>query len=389
MFSERINRLSGSLIREILSLTQRPGVISFAGGLPAADVMPAFDFSQLPDSLRQYGPSEGESILREKIAAHAQQLGIQATADQVLILSGSQQALDLTAKLFIDPGTPILVEAPTYLAALQNFRLFGAEMHELALQPSGIDPAELAAKAKCHRPAFCYLIPTFQNPSGYCYDAATRQAVARTLDELALPLIEDEPYRELAYDKAERRPLCADLHTAPFIYCGSFSKTATPGLRVGYLVASPTLMPNLIKLKQAADLHTNRIGQWLLANWLDSPAYQEHILKTRAYYRQQRDIMLTALANHCGELATWDTPPGGLFIWARLNQQIDTRRLLQATMAQNVAFMPGEPFFATPVDAAGCIRLNFSHATADAVEQGIAIIKDALQQAFVNQKNCT
>ncbi|MBB5018895.1 DNA-binding transcriptional MocR family regulator [Chitinivorax tropicus] len=387
MFSERIERLSGSLIREILSLTQRPGMISFAGGLPASHMMPCFDFTQLPAELRQYGPSEGEPILREKIAEHVRQLGIQATAEQVLVLSGSQQALDLVAKLFIDPGTPMLVEAPTYLAALQNFKLFGADLHELPLSAAGIDPEQLRQTAQRTRPACCYLIPTFQNPSGYCYSPETRAAVSQVLDDLMLPLIEDEPYRELAYDAVERRPLCAGLKQAPFIYCGSFSKTATPGLRVGYLVASPKLMPYLIKLKQAADLHTNRVGQYVLAKWLDTPDYHAHIATIRQYYRQQRDTMIDALNRHCQELAEWETPPGGLFIWARLRKPLDTREILKTTMARNVAFMPGEPFFATPVDTAGCIRLNFSHASADAVEQGIAIIKDALQDAFVNLKS--
>ncbi|MEW9897042.1 PLP-dependent aminotransferase family protein [Chitinivorax sp. PXF-14] len=387
MFSERIDRLSGSLIREILALTQRPGVISFAGGLPASHIMPPFDFAGLPPELRQYGASEGEMALREKVSAHVRELGIDAGPDQVLILSGSQQGLDLASKLFIDVGTRVMVEAPTYLAALQNFKLFGATFDELTLNPHGIDADELAAKARQHKPACCYLIPTFQNPSGYCYSAETRMAVAETLDELDIPLIEDEPYRELMYDEVDRTPLCARLTRAPWIYLGSFSKTMMPGLRVGFLVASKSLMPYLTRLKQAVDLHTNRVGQWYLAEHFETPAYHAHIREARSYYRQQRDYMADALARHLGEVASWQVPPGGLFLWLKLRDKLNTRALLEAALKRDVAFMPGEPFFATPMEASGALRLNFSLATPAQIDEGIPLLREVVEDALVNRKS--
>ena len=195
MYSERISRLTGSLIREILALTQQPGVISFAAGLPAATAMPPLDLSAAPQGLRQYGTTEGEPELRALLARDLTALGCVCTPDQVLITAGSQQGIDLVSKLFIDPGTPVMLEAPSFLAALQSFRLFGARFLTLPLAADGIDPQALRMRIAQERPAFIYLIPTFQNPSGYCYSDAVRREVARVLDDTGVPLIEDEPYR--------------------------------------------------------------------------------------------------------------------------------------------------------------------------------------------------
>lgn len=219
-FSERITRLKSSLIREILAAAQRPEVMSFAGGLPAEAMLPAVDWAELPAGMGQYGMSEGEPALREAIAAQARELGVPCEASQVLIVSGSQQTLDLASKLFIDSGTEVLVEAPTYLAALQSFQLFGAECLAVPQQADGPDIAALRATLEQHTPAFAYLIPTFQNPSAVRYSEDKRDAVAALLDEFGVTLLEDEPYRELVFDQGCAKPIVARLQRASWIYTG-------------------------------------------------------------------------------------------------------------------------------------------------------------------------
>ena len=364
-FSSRSQDLHPSPIREILAVVDRPGMISFAGGLPAVDSFPHFSLDAMPKQMLQYGPSEGEWELRRRIAEELHSQGLQCTAEQVLILSGSQQGIDLVAKLFIDPGTPVAVESPTYLAALQVFRFFGARF---VAYDAGAPDSEALLREK---PAFAYAIPTFQNPSGRCLDAAERAALAAACDTTRTPLFEDDPYRDLVYDACERTPVCALLEQAPWVYQGSFSKSLAPGLRLGYLVASPELLPFLTRLKQAADLHSNRVSQWLVLQQLNDPARGHKLEALAGQYRRRRDAFEAALRRHFADLASWRTPPGGLFFWLTLNRRIDTRKLLPKAIEAGVAFMPGEPFL--PIDTAGCgqLRLNFSHAGEAEAELGL------------------
>lgn len=380
MFSERISRLTGSLIREILAAAQRPEVISFAGGLPAADCLPELDFTGVPQGMAQYGTTEGEPELREQIVKQMQQIGLECTADQVLVLSGSQQAIDLVSKLFIDPGTPVVTEGPTYLAALQAFNLFGANITAVAQEDGQLNPAHLQQALKQARPRLTYLIPSFQNPSGSCYSDSTRQALAEVIDEAGLPVMEDDPYRALAYDGEPGTPLVSRLKKAPWIYSGSFSKTMAPGCRIGFLVASPELYPYLVKIKQSTDLHTNRPGQWFVAQQLKDPGYPAHLLRLREKYKQGRDAMQQSLLQHFADLADWEVPKGGLFFWLTLKAPQDTRELLQRALREkNVVFMPGEPFYPHPDKGIGHLRLNFSHATPDKIEQGIARLAELIR----------
>jgi DNA-binding transcriptional MocR family regulator len=301
-------------------------------------------------------------------------------ASQVLIVSGSQQTLDLAAKLFIDPGTKVLVEAPTYLAALQPFQLFGADC--LAV-PQEADGPQLDALREqlAQKPAFGYLIPTFQNPSAVRYSEARRDAVAALFDEYGVPLIEDEPYRELVFDGGSATPIVSRLRKASWIYTGTVSKTLLPGLRVGFLIATPDLFPMLLRLKQAADLHTNRIGQWQALQWLGTQQYREHLAELRDFYRVRRDAMQSALLEHFAELADWQVPQGGLFFWLKLKQPLDTRTLLQPALAENVAFMPGEPFFVDPEQNHGYLRLNFSHVAPERLGEGLQRLTRVIRQA--------
>ncbi len=380
-FSERVTRLKSSLIREILAAAQRPEVMSFAGGLPAEAMLPALNWDGMPLTLGQYGMSEGEPQLRELLAAQARALGVPCQASQVLVVSGSQQTLDLAAKLYIDKGTKVLLEGPTYLAALQIFQLFGADCLTVPLEADGPDLATLRSLLEHHRPAFIYLIPTFQNPSAVRYSETKRAAVAALLDEFGVTLIEDEPYRELSFDGASAQPIAGRLKKASWIYTGTVSKTLLPGLRVGYLIASPDLFPHLLKLKQSADLHTNRVGQWQAMQWIGTQKYQQHLAELRCFYRERRDAFQAALVRHFGDLADWQTPQGGLFFWLTLKQPLDTRTLLAQALDQDVAFMPGEPFFSEPDQHLGSLRLNFSHIDPARLDEGLKRLAAVVRQA--------
>lgn len=371
--SARIADLQASPIREILSVIERPGMISFAGGLPAPDSFPRLSVAEPPPRLLQYGASEGEPELRSLIAAQLAQLGLDSAAERVLVLSGSQQGIDLVAKLCIDPGTPVAVEAPTYLAALQAFRFFGARFLPL-------DPAQ-PELALAQRPALAYVIPTFQNPTGRCWTAAQRAALAASCDRHGVLLFEDDPYRDLVYEDVDRRPVCAGLRQASWVYQGSFSKTLAPGLRLGFLACSADLLPWLTRLKQAADLHSCRLSQWLVQTQLEEAGRATRLHALAARYRSRRDAFEALLRQHFSGLADWELPSGGLFFWLRLRQALDTGALLQRAVAQGVAFMPGAPFFPLPQEGASAhLRLNFSHASADQAERGLALLADLIRQ---------
>jgi DNA-binding transcriptional MocR family regulator len=373
-FTQRLAQLEASPIRDILAVVDRPGMISFAGGMPAMASFPQLDLGRIPASAMQYGASEGDTALREQIAKEVQASGLNCTADQVLVLSGSQQGLDLVAKLFIDPGTPVAVETPTYLAALQVFRFLGARFVPLDRQaPVLQQPGDTA-------PALAYAIPTFQNPTGHCYSASERAALAAVCDAANVPLLEDDPYRDLAYEACARTPVCSLLRHAPWIYQGSFSKSLAPGLRLGYLVASPQLMPYLVRLKQAADLHSNRMSQWLVLQQLRDPARGERMDRVVDMYRRKRDAFARALDKHFQGLGHWQVPQGGLFFWLTLRQRIDTRLLLPLAIEQGVAFMPGESFYADRQGARGELRLNFSHAEEADIDKGLAVLAQLIRE---------
>jgi 2-aminoadipate transaminase len=376
-FAQRTANLHASPIREILAVIERPGMTSFAGGLPAAATFPALDYSAVSDSHLQYGASEGELELRAHVAGDLRTRGLDVTPEQILILSGSQQGIDLVAKLFVEPGTLVAVESPTYLAALQVFRFFGA--HFQILQPSA------PRSGLKDSPALVYLNPTFQNPTGTCYSQAERSALAWACDAAKVTVFEDDPYRDLAFEECDRQPVCARLERASWVYQGSFSKSLAPGLRLGYLTCSPDLWPLLIRLKQAADLHSNRLSQALVLRALQSPGHAARLVELCDFYRTRRDAFELSLQRHFGTLAEWERPLGGLFFWLKLTTRgLDTQKLLTTALAQHVAFMPGEPFFPDPALAYPSLRLNFSHASTAAAEQGLALLS-ALVQAQLEE----
>ncbi|HTK35031.1 MAG TPA: PLP-dependent aminotransferase family protein [Caulobacteraceae bacterium] len=368
--STRTADLHASPVRQMLDAALRPGMISFAGGLPAAETFAGLDLPAPPRDLLQYGPTEGEPALRARIAEDLRALGVDAAPDRVLLLSGSQQGIDLAAKLVVDAGASVAVEAPAYLAALQVFRFFGARFQVL----DRADPAGGWAGAP---PRLAYVTPTFQNPAGACWSAEERLRFARACEAHDVIVFEDDPYRDLAYEPCERRPVCAGLDGA-FIYQGSFSKTVAPGLRLGFLTASADLYPYLVRLKQAADLHTNRLSQWMVLQYLEAPDRAERLEAVTSFYRRRRDVFEAALQRHLGGLADWRTPPGGLFFWATLRGGVDAQALLARALERDLLFTPGSHFMVDG-DATSSMRLNFSHAAPDAAERGLQILGDLVR----------
>ncbi|BCL75025.1 GntR family transcriptional regulator [Jeongeupia sp. HS-3] len=380
MFARRIDQLCSSLVRDILAATKRPGMISFAGGLPAEEAL--FRPEQLDASLLasawQYGETEGEPALRAAIALLGRELGLDCRPEQVLIVNGSQQGIDLVSKLMIDEGTPVLTEAPAYLAALQSFGLFGARFCPVKVEPTGADLAGFERTLPDVR--FAYLTPTFQNPSGYCYTDAERDAVAASLDRHDVMLFEDDPYRALSYDGEAPLPIAGRLNKARWIYQGSFSKTLAPGLRLGFLIVHPDLVSPLTRLKQAADLHSNRISQTIVADLLARGELARHVAAVLPLYRERRDAMAQALQTHLGDRVQWSLPSGGLFFWVKLAGHCDTMALMRRALESGVAVMPGEPFFPAGSEASW-LRLNFSHANPAQIDAGMARLATLLDAA--------
>lgn len=362
MFARRMQRLSSSLIREILALTQAPDMISFAGGLPAAEVMPDWIDSTPPADWRQYARSEGEQALREWVADQMCAVGRRCGPEQVLITSGSQQGIDLVSRLMVEEGSQVLLESPTYLAALQNFNLLGASYLGYAVGADGID-RDGFVDALAQNPCMAYLNPTFQNPTGYCYSEEERQFVARQLDDAGVLLFEDDPYRALNLDGVHTQPLVSHIEKAPWIYAGSFSKMLMPGLRLGYLVVREDLMAPLLRLKQTTDLHTCRVSQWQLLGLLQHPEFESRLAHANDFYRHKRALMANALEAHFSDIAQWQTPEGGLFFWLTLKQDFAGREMVDRALSEGVGFMPGFAFYPEGQVRHNTLRLNFSHAS--------------------------
>ena len=352
-------------------------MISFAGGLPAMETFPDLTHVNLPRKSLQYGPTEGDKPLRELIAKRLAAQGLEVSSGQILVLSGSQQGIDLVAKLMIDRDTKVAVENPTYLAALQVFKLFGAVFEPFAAKQ--LDSLATAGST----PAMLYVNPSFQNPTGYCYTEQERRQLAGICSHRGILLFEDDPYRDLAYADTCRTPICSYANRDNWIYQSSFSKTFAPGLRLGFLACSKPLIPYLTRLKQAVDLHSNRLSQQLVYQHLSDTANPSRLRDLVVIYRAKRDQFNHHLNKHLSEYAEWEIPDGGLFFWLRLKSEftLDTRQLLTRTLEHNVAFMPGEPFFANNDAAIGQLRLNFSLANERQMDLGLQRLAQAIQDS--------
>jgi 2-aminoadipate transaminase len=390
----RAEKMNPSVIREILKVTEKPGIISFAGGLPSPKTFPVAEFSQACEAVLhgkgeayaqaalQYAASEGYGPLREMVAA-----GLPWKVDpaQVLITTGSQQGLDLIAKVLIDAGSRVLVETPTYLGALQAFTPMEPEIVSVASDDSGVLIDDLSLKSNAlsgdaaRRARFLYLLPNFQNPTGRTMSEARRAALSAKAAELGLPIVEDNPYGDLWFDAPPPLPLTA-RNPQGCVYLGSFSKVLAPGLRLGFLVAPDALMPKLLQAKQAADLHSPGFNQRMIAQVMQGGFLDRHVPTIRALYKSQRDAMLAALTREMRGLdVSWNTPAGGMFLWARLPEGVSAVELLPKAVDKGVAFVPGAPFFADNVDPRS-MRLSFVTASVDQINTGMAALAAAIRE---------
>jgi 2-aminoadipate transaminase len=386
-YAQRTKTAKSSVIRELLKLTQRPEVISFAGGLPAPEVFPVAHFQEACQRVLQtqgaaalqYGPTEGYRPLRELIVAHMARYGILASVDNVLITSGSQQALDLVAKLLINRGDRILVERPTYLGALQAFDLMGAEYVTVPVDEQGMQTCNME-EALRSGPKFMYILPNFQNPGGVTLSRTRRDQLVALSDKYGIPIIEDDPYGQLRYEGEHISPLVvldrinvardSGYKLGNVIYLSTFSKVLAPGLRLGWIVAPPDVIAKLVQLKQSADLHTSTFTQMVAYEVARDGFMDEHVKVIRATYKVRRDAMLAALKDFFPPEVSWTHPHGGLFLWVSMPPSVDSSRLLDAALRQNVAFVPGDPFFPNG-DEGSHMRLNFSNAQPEAIHEGI------------------
>ncbi|MCM3923789.1 PLP-dependent aminotransferase family protein [Frankia sp. AiPs1] len=375
-----------SPVREILALTARPEVISFAGGLPAPELIDAdgirraYDqvLTDEPRRVLQYSTSEGDPDLRAAIAARLARRGLPTEPDHLLVTTGSQQALTLLATALLEPGDAVVVEDPTYLAVLQCFGFAGARVLPAPTDSQGIIPDELADLVARERPRLLYLVPTFQNPTGRTMPADRREAIAEVAARQGLWIVEDDPYGELRYE-GTAQPWIASYPAAAdrTVLLGSFSKTMAPGMRLGWLRAPAALRRACVIAKQAADLHTSTVDQAAAARYLADADPDVHIARMCAVYRERRDAMVDGLAGALPAGSSWNRPEGGMFVWARLPAGHDATALLPAVVAHDVAYVPGAPFFAGAPDP-GTLRLSFATHAPARIAEGMARLARAL-----------
>lgn len=383
--ARRTGRMRASAIREILHLTERPGILSMAGGLPSADGFPIEVLAQAsarvlrdtPREALQYAPSEGYGPLRDWVA---QRHGV--APDHVMITTGSQQGLDLVGKVLLDAGSAVAVETPTYLGALQAFQVYEPRFVELPCDAQGPLPDALARLPGARRPdgvRFAYLLPSFQNPTGRLIGAQRRAEILAAALEAGVPIVEDNPYGDLWFDEAPAPALHAQAPEA-VVYLGSFSKVLAPGLRLGYLIAPRALFPKLLQAKQATDLHTPGFNQRIVHEVVRDGFLDRHLPGIRARHAAQRDAMATALLTHMPPGTRWQTPRGGMFFWLRLPDDLDAMALLPHAVDQGMAFVPGAPFHAGVADAC-TLRLSFVTLDAVQIARGLEMLGRAIGTA--------
>ena len=389
--AQRAHKMNPSVIREILKVTEKPGIISFAGGLPSPLTFPIDAMREASERVLkedgkaalQYAASEGNAPLREWVAQDLLKQGMNINPDQVLITTGSQQGLDLVAKILIDAGSRILVETPTYLGALQAFTPMEPVAVGVDSDDHGVDAADLRTKvgSGADKARFVYLLPNFQNPTGRTMTEPRRAAVAQVAIETGLPIIEDNPYGDLWFD-APPAPSLSSRHPEGSVYLGSFSKILAPGLRLGYLVAPPALYPKMLQAKQAADLHTPSFNQRVVAEVLKDGFIERHVPTIRALYKQQCEAMLAALDREMVGLGlTWNRPVGGMFLWVQLPPGLKAIALLDKAVEKGVAFVPGSAFYAGAANES-TLRLSFVTATVDQINTGMAALAAAIRESL-------
>ncbi len=398
-FALRTDNIGSSAIREMLKFTSQPDVISFAGGMPAPEVFPIEKFkeacdvvlTEMGDNALQYGSTEGYQPLREMIAKNASKYGIQISADNVLITSGSQQALDLLGRIFINRGDRVLVESPTYLGALQAWNAYGVKYVTIPFDQDGMRTDLLESRLRMGI-KFIYVLPNFQNPTGVTLSRERRKQLIEVADAYGVPIIEDDPYGQLRYEGEHLPPVVVlddemrakevPIYSGNVIYTSTFSKILAPGLRLAWVVAPCEVIRKLVQAKQGADLHTSTFNQFLAYEVASTQWMKSHIKIIRTTYKERRDAMLTALAKYMPEGVQWTHPKGGLFLWVTLPEGMDANIIFKSAVESKVAFVPGESFH--PLGGGeNTMRLNFSNSKPEMIDEGIKrlakVIKDNLK----------
>ena len=402
-YAQRTQRLKSSAIRELLKLTEQPDVISFAGGLPAPEVFPVREFEQACHRVLQnegaralqYGTTEGYQPLREMIAQYTRRdEGIPVTAENILITSGSQQALDLIGKILINPGDHILVESPTYLGALQAWSIYGAEYVTVPSDENGLN-TDLLEDALRTGPKLIYIISNFQNPTGVTLSLERRLRLVELARRYGVPVIEDDPYGQLRFEGEPLPSVLAldgkaypdspagipipPLYDGNVIHLGTFSKTLAPGIRIAWVVAPPEVIRKLVQAKQGSDLQSSTFNQIVAYEVAHTGFLDHHILHIREVYKQRRDVMLESMEEHMPAGVRWTRPQGGLFLWTSLPENLSAVNVLQEAVQHKVAFVPGFSFFPRG-GGENTMRLNFSNATPDRINEGIARIARVIRE---------
>ncbi|PJZ56967.1 hypothetical protein CH367_12830 [Leptospira barantonii] len=387
LFSDRILKSNRSFIREILKVTSHPEIISFAGGHPDPDLFPVQElaastesaFQKYGSKLLQYGISEGFTPLREKIfERYYKNINYSLGPENILITTGSQQALDLIGKVFINPGDSILIERPGYLGAIQAFSLYEPNLVGIPMESDGLDPEFLKTVFRDVDPKFLYSNPTFQNPTGKTLPLDKRKRISEILKKENCIFIEDNPYGEIRFDE-EILQSVQSFYPEGTVSLGTFSKTLTPGFRVGWICAPKEIMDRLLIAKQASDLHSNLLSQIVLDEYLNRYDLNLQIEKTRSSYRIKKECMEEFLNRTMIDFADWVSPKGGMFFWLKLKDGVRSMELFDVAIANNVAFVPGIPFYADKPEP-DTMRINFSHSSLDAIEMGIDRIAESVRK---------
>lgn len=387
-YCDRCRLMSSSIIREILKFTQMPDVISFAGGLPAPELFPVREFEEAcahvlrTDGQRalQYGLTEGYAPLREALTEKMAKYGVEAAPSNILLTNGSQQALDLLGRVFIGSGDVIITGKPTYLGALQAWKVYDPRIVGIPVDDEGMRMDALEAALKTENPKFIYILPNFHNPMGVTLTLERRKKLVELAAKYGAPMIEDDPYGELRFEGEDLPPIVV-LHKENVIYLSTFSKILAPGIRLGWVVAPEAIVKKLVQAKQATDLHTSTLLQMITYDIMKRGILKAHAKEIKRVYGERRHLMTSTMEEHFPKGVTWTRPEGGLFMWVRTPEHINCMELLEKAVENKVAFVPGTVFYP---DETGhnTLRLNFSNAQPDKIVEGIKRLGRVLQEAI-------
>ena len=384
-FAERTQHMTSSIIRDLLKLALQPDIISFAGGMPAAELFLVQEFEEACSSVlthdgaraMQYGTTEGYPPLRQYLVERMQKYDVSLEPENILVTNGSQQALDLIGKIFINPGDVILTEGPTYLGAIQSFRAYQPRFVTVPLNENGIQTDKLEEVLERHPVKFIYALPNFQNPAGVTMTLERRLKLVELAAKYGVFIVEDDPYGELRFEGQDIAPLVA-LHKENVLYLSTFSKTLSPGIRLGWIVAPRQIIAKLVQAKQGSDLHTSTFIQMAANEICQCGILRDHVKKIQKVYGERRDAMLAAMEKHFPPGVTWTRPAGGLFVWVRLPEHVDGSELLDLALQEKVAFVPGRVFYPNDGDK-NTLRLTFATAGPERIEEGIKRLGKALE----------